>query len=78
MRWSVELSREAEKQLLKFPRDVQARVERAIDEFEKKEESQWSNVKALQSPEWKGYYRKRVGDYRIIFRKFHERGTVYR
>ena len=73
MRWRVELSREAEKQLLKFPHTVQARIERAIDEFEKKDESQWSTVKALQGPEWKGRYRKRVGDYRIIFRKFHER-----
>jgi mRNA-degrading endonuclease RelE of RelBE toxin-antitoxin system len=76
MRWRVELSREAEKHLSKFPRDVRDRIERAIDEFEEKDESQWSNVKALHGPEWKGRFRKRVGAYRIIFRRFPERGAV--
>jgi len=39
MRWRVELSREAEKHLSKFPRDVRDRIEphRAIDEFEEKD-----------------------------------------
>jgi mRNA-degrading endonuclease RelE of RelBE toxin-antitoxin system len=69
MRWRVELSREAQKQLLKFPRDIQERLERAIDEFEEKDESQWTNIKALRGPEWKGRLRKIVGPYRIIFRK---------
>jgi mRNA-degrading endonuclease RelE of RelBE toxin-antitoxin system len=76
MRWSVELSLEAEKQLSKLPRNVRTRMERAIDEFEKKDDTQWSNVKALQGPEWKGRFRKRVGGYRIIFRKFSERAAV--
>lgn len=76
MRWCVEFSAEAEKQLSKFPRNVRDRLERAIDEFEEKDEGQWGNVKALQGPEWKGRFRKRVGSYRIIFRKFHDRGVV--
>jgi mRNA-degrading endonuclease RelE of RelBE toxin-antitoxin system len=76
MRWRVEVSRDAERQLSKLPRNVQVRIKRAIDEFEEKDESQWSNVKALQGPEWKGRFRKRVGQYRIIFRKFHDRGVV--
>ena len=76
MPWSVEVSGEAQKQLLKFPRNVQGRIEQAINEFEEKDESQWSNVKALQGPEWKGRFRKRVGAYRIIFRKFPDRGVV--
>jgi len=33
-------------------------------------------VKALHGPEWKGRFRKRVGGYRIIFRRFPERGAV--
>jgi len=70
MRFRVELSKEAQKQLAGFPRDVREGIERAIDEFEEKDDSQWSNVKALQGPEWKGRLRKRVGPYRIIFRKF--------
>jgi mRNA-degrading endonuclease RelE of RelBE toxin-antitoxin system len=76
MRWHAELSEEAQEQLARFPRNVRNRVSRAIDEFEAKDESQWSNIKALQGPEWKGRLRKRVGPYRIIFRKYPERGAV--
>jgi mRNA-degrading endonuclease RelE of RelBE toxin-antitoxin system len=76
MRFRVELSREAEKQLSRFPRDVRDRLERVIDELEEKDDSQWSNVKALQGAEWKGRCRKKVGAYRIIFIKFPGRGVV--
>jgi len=76
MRWHIELSREAEKQLAKFPRPVRDRLAEAIDEFEVKDEAVWSNIKALHGPEWKGRFRKRVGDYRIIFRKFPDRGVI--
>jgi mRNA-degrading endonuclease RelE of RelBE toxin-antitoxin system len=69
MRFRVELSKEAQKQLAGFPRDVTERIKRAIDELEEKDDLQWSNVKALQGAEWKGRLRKRVGPYRIIFRK---------
>jgi mRNA-degrading endonuclease RelE of RelBE toxin-antitoxin system len=76
MRFRVELSRDAQKQLARFPRDVRERLERAIDEFEEKDDSKWSNLKALQGPEWKGRMRKTVGPYRIIFMKFPSRGVV--
>ena len=76
MRFRVELSNEAQKQLARFPRQVRDRIERVIDEFEAKDEAQWSNVKALRGPEWKGRLRKKVGPYRIIFRKYPERGAL--
>jgi len=76
MRYRFELSAEAEKQLSRFPRDVQERMERAIDQFEMHDDSQWSNVKALKGAAWKGRFRKKVGAYRIIFRKFPDRGAV--
>jgi mRNA-degrading endonuclease RelE of RelBE toxin-antitoxin system len=76
MRFHVELSNEAQKQLASFPRDVRERVERAIDEFESRDDLQWSNIKALQGLEWKGRLRKKVGQYRIIFRKYPERGVL--
>ncbi len=76
MRWRVEISGDAEKQLARFPRNIRDRIEHAIDEFEEKDDSQWSNIKALQGPEWKGRLRKRLGPYRIIFRKFPERAVV--
>jgi len=65
MRFRVELSREAQKQLSQFPRDVRERLEHAIDEFEEKDDSQWSNIKSLQGAEWKGRLRKKVGPCRI-------------
>lgn len=76
MRFRVELSTEAQKQLARFPRDVRERIERAIDEFETKDEAEWSNVKALHGLDWKGRLRKKVGPYRIIFRKYPERGAL--
>jgi mRNA-degrading endonuclease RelE of RelBE toxin-antitoxin system len=74
MRWRAELSSDAQGQLEQFPRNVRDRMSRAIDELEATDDSQWSNIRALQGPEWKGRLRKRVGPYRIIFRKVPERG----
>ena len=76
MRYHVEVSDQAQEQLSRFPRDVQERMRHAIDEIEAKDDSQWSNVKALHGAQWKGRFRKRVGAYRIIFRKFAGRGVV--
>jgi mRNA-degrading endonuclease RelE of RelBE toxin-antitoxin system len=76
MRWRAELSDDAQEQLERFPRNVRDRIARAIDEFEATDDSQWSNIKALQGPEWKGRLRKRVDPYRIIFRKLPDRGVV--
>jgi mRNA-degrading endonuclease RelE of RelBE toxin-antitoxin system len=76
MRYRVELSDEVHKQLTKFPRKVRDRLEHAIDELEEKDDSQWSNVKALQGPQWKGRLRKRVGAYRIILMKYSDRGVA--
>jgi len=69
MTWRVEVSNEAQQHLAGIPRNIRVRLRRAIEEFEAKDESQWSNIKALQGPEWKGRFRKKVGPYRIIFRK---------
>ena len=76
MLYRVELSTEAQKQLAKLPRDVRDRVESEIDEMENRDDSLWSNMKALQGSEWKGLYRKRVGSYRIIFTKVPARGVA--
>lgn len=76
MRYRVELSTVAQKQIANLPRDVVERIESAIDEMEERDDSLWSNTKALQGSEWKGRYRKRVGSYRIVFRKFPARGVA--
>ena len=76
MRWRAERSQEAQDQLARFPRNVWDRMRRAIDEFEEKDDSQWSNIKALQCPAWKGRFRKRVGPCRIVFQKFADHGVL--
>ena len=48
MRYRVELSKEAQKQLIQLPREVMERMERAIDDMEALDDSLWSNMKALQ------------------------------
>ena len=76
MRWHADLSREAQKQLARLSPDIRERIARAIDEFEDKDDSEWSNIKALQGPEWKGRFRKKVGPYRMIFMKYPDRAVV--
>lgn len=76
MRFRVEVADDAQKQLARFLRDVRERLERAIDELEERDDSQWSNIKALKGHEWRGRHGKTVGSYRIIFRKFPDRGVV--
>lgn len=76
MRYRFELSAEAEKQLSRFPRDVQERLAGAIDGLESKDGSQWNNGKALHGAQWKGLLRKKVGGYRIIFQEFPGRGVA--
>jgi mRNA-degrading endonuclease RelE of RelBE toxin-antitoxin system len=76
MRYRFELSAESQRQLSRFPRDAQERLARAIDDLESKDDSQWSNVKALQGAAWKGLLRKKVGGYRIIFRELQSRGIA--
>jgi mRNA-degrading endonuclease RelE of RelBE toxin-antitoxin system len=75
MRFHVDLSREAQEQLRRLTKDARLRLSRAIDEFADRDDSQWSNVKALQGPELKGRFRKRAGPHRI-FRKFPDRAVV--
>lgn len=65
MNWCSELSREAEKQLVRFPRDIQERLARAIDALEV--DPFRGDVISLKGKEWQGRYRKRIGRYRIIF-----------
>jgi mRNA-degrading endonuclease RelE of RelBE toxin-antitoxin system len=76
MRYRFEFSTESQKQLSRFPRDVQERLARAIDDLESKDDSQWSNVKALQGTALKGLFRKKVGAYRIIFKEFPSRAVA--
>ena len=65
MTWHAELSDAAERQLMKLQKEVQRRMGRAIDALEA--DPFQGNVIPLKGREWRGWYRKRVGRYRIIF-----------
>jgi mRNA-degrading endonuclease RelE of RelBE toxin-antitoxin system len=74
MSWVCELSADAEKDLEDLPRAIQKRVARvmtqmAIDPFQ-------GNVIALQGDDWKGVFRRRIGDYRLLFKAVHEKNSV--
>ena len=69
MDWHAELSDEAERQLKRLPRDIQARIRRAIDELEANPFR--GDVIPLKGSRWQGRYRKRIGRYRIIFMPNH-------
>lgn len=65
MSWACEFSKAAEEDLNGLPKAIQKRVARVIvqmaaDPFQ-------GNVKALQGEEWKGVFRRRMGDYRLVF-----------
>src|SRR5205823_3607092 len=65
MSWAIELSREAQKDLEGFPKNIRDRLVRAFDDME--DDPFRSNVKLLKGSQWEGRYRKKVGPYRIIF-----------
>ena len=64
MTWVCSLTRTAERELARLPRAMQQRIAVAIDEME--DDPFWGDVRPLQG-QWQGYYRKRVGRYRMIF-----------
>ena len=75
MSWVCELSEDAEKDLRVIPKSIQKRVARvmtqmAADPFQ-------GNVKALHGEEWKGMFRRRMGDYRLVFTADREKNTVH-
>jgi mRNA-degrading endonuclease RelE of RelBE toxin-antitoxin system len=74
MNWHAELSDAAERQLIRLPRDMQARIGRAIDELEA--DPFRGDVIPLKGRRWQGRYRKRVGRYRIIFMLNHTERIV--
>ena len=69
MPWTIRLSPEAEKQLTHLPRDHQETLARAIDRMCNNPFQ--GDVQPLKGKKWQGRYRKRVGNYRLIFIPFH-------
>jgi mRNA-degrading endonuclease RelE of RelBE toxin-antitoxin system len=75
MAWSIRLTRQAERELAKLPRDRQRQIKAAMERM--KEDPFRGKVKPLKGREWKGVYRRVVGPYRLFFLPRHEQQTVY-
>ena len=68
MTWTVRLAKEAAKQLKKLPADRQELIHQHLRAMTDNPFA--GDVKALKGKEWKGRYRKRIGQYRLIFVPF--------
>ena len=74
MRWVVRIADDARRFIHGLPDKARRQVSRSIDQME--HDPFQGDVKALQGKGWKGYYRKRVGNYRIIFFPHREQRIV--
>ena len=65
MAWACSFTEAAEEDLIRLPRPIQKRVARIMDRMEL--EPLEGDVRLLSGPEWKGVFRRRMGDYRLLF-----------
>jgi mRNA-degrading endonuclease RelE of RelBE toxin-antitoxin system len=74
MNWVVRIADDAQLFIQNLPDKTPRQVSRSISQLE--EDPFRGDVKPLKGEEWKGYYRKRAGDYRIIFFLHHGQRLV--
>ena len=74
MVWAIRLSKAAEKQLARFPRHDVERIASGIDEMVADPFA--GDARSLKGRRWAGRFRKRVGDYRIIFNLLVEQKVI--
>jgi len=74
MAWTIRLSKEAAKQLKKLPVDKKTLLLQRLRDME--DDPLRGDVKPLMGKEWRGWYRKRVGRYRLIFTLEHSHHVV--
>jgi mRNA-degrading endonuclease RelE of RelBE toxin-antitoxin system len=65
MDWVVRVALQAQQFIDNLPEKPRRQVTRSIMQMQ--QDPFQGDVKALQGKAWKGYYRKRSGDYRILF-----------
>ena len=65
MNWVCDLTKDAQGDLRDLPKAVQKHVARALGQMQT--DPFQGDVRALKGDEWKGVYRRRVGNYRILF-----------
>jgi mRNA-degrading endonuclease RelE of RelBE toxin-antitoxin system len=74
MNWVVRIADDAQLFVQNLPGKARRQVSGSISQLE--QDPFRGDVKPLKGEEWKGYYRKRAGDYRIIFFVHHEQRLV--
>jgi mRNA-degrading endonuclease RelE of RelBE toxin-antitoxin system len=74
MPWTIRVADDAQSFIENLPEKARNQISRSLDQLE--EDPFLGNVRPLQGKEWKGYYRKRAGDYRIIFFPHHEQRLI--
>jgi mRNA interferase RelE/StbE len=65
MAWTFELTEDAERDLQRLPKNIQKRFARTLTQMTADPFA--ANVTALKGDEWRGVFRRRIGDYRIFF-----------
>lgn len=78
MKWVFELTLTAQEDLRDLPDKIRKRVGRTIEQMEN--DPFQGDVKALKGRDFKRLFRRRIGDYRIIFSADQRTGaaTVFR
>lgn len=74
MKWVVRISNDAQTFIDSLAGKVRRQVTHSISQLE--DDPFHGNVKPLHGKAWRGWYRKRTGDYRVIFSVNHELHTV--
>jgi len=74
MSWACEFTANAAEDLNGLPKAIKKRVARVLSQMES--DPCQGNVKALRGQEWKGVFRRRIGDYRLLFIVNHEKNLV--
>ncbi|MGD0008382.1 MAG: type II toxin-antitoxin system RelE/ParE family toxin [Terriglobia bacterium] len=76
MNWVVRIADDAQLFVQNLPDKTRRQVSGSISQASLSKTHSGGDVKPLRGKEWKGYYRKRAGDYRIIFSVYHDRRLV--
>ena len=74
MNWACEFNEDAVQDLRGLPKAIQRRVARVVTQMAS--DPFQGNVKALHGEEWNGVFRRRIGDYRLLFTADHARKIV--
>ena len=74
MSWVCEFTNNAKQDLRGLPEAIQKRVARVVTQMAS--DPFQGNVKALQGKEWRGVFRRRLGDYRLFFTVDHSQRKI--